>query len=579
MKRILVRLLAVIGGLTLVLLLALVTVAVLVRVSARVPGKTILEVNLETSMIEDVPDDTVARAMLSGRLVVRDLVEALERAAADRRVVGLLAKVGGAPLGMAQVQELREALRAFRARKKFALAWAETFGEFSSSGGSYYLATACDQIWLQPSGDVGLTGILMESPFIRGTLDKLAVKPRMDHRYEYKNALNVITEKKYTPAHREAVEKVMHSWFSQMVQGIAEARRLSADQVRAQIDRGPFLGREALDAKLVDGLAYRDEVHEKAKQQAGPGAAFLPWGEYLDRAGRPHQAGKTIALIYGVGGVRRGKSGFDPLYGEPAMGSDTVAAAFRAAIEDRDVKAILFRIDSPGGSYVASDTIWRETLQARKAGKPVIASMGDLAGSGGYFVAMAADKIVAQPGTITGSIGVLGGKMYTPGLWEKLGVTWDEAHVGRNARMWSGAWDYSPEEWARGQALLDRIYTDFTSKVAEGRRLPKERVLQIARGRIWTGQDAHALGLVDELGGFPAALRLAKRAANIPETEEVNLQVYPEKRGTLELLLDRLLEVSTTTQLLRSLQPVTARLAPLAAPPAALRMPLLSARP
>jgi protease-4 len=264
------------------------------------------------------------------------------------------------------------------------------------------------------------------------------------------------------------------------------------------------------------------------------------------------------------------------------MGSDTVSAAFRAAIEDPDVKAILFRIDSPGGSYVASDTVWRETARARKAGKPVIASMGDVAGSGGYFVAMAADKIVAQPGTITGSIGVLGGKMYTAGFWDKLGITWDEVHAGQNARMWSGAWDYTPQEWARGEALLDRIYTDFTSKVAEGRRLPKERVLQIARGRIWTGEDALALGLVDELGGFPTALRLAKKAAGIPEAEEVNLRVYPPKRGTLELLIDRLAELGTHTTAARAfelLQPLAVRLRPLAQPAGALRMPALEARP
>lgn len=198
MKKILVRLLAVVGGLTLALLLLLAIIALVMRVSARVPGKTILEVNLETALIEDVPDDAMARAMLSGRPIVRDLVEALQRAAGDRRVRGLLARVGGAPLGLAQVQELREAVRAFRARKKFAVAWGETFGEFSASGGSYYLATAFDEIWLQPSGDIGLTGILMESPFVRGALDKLAIKPRMDHRYEYKNAMNVFTEKKYT---------------------------------------------------------------------------------------------------------------------------------------------------------------------------------------------------------------------------------------------------------------------------------------------------------------------------------------------------------------------------------------------
>ncbi len=587
MKKVMVRSLAVLGGLTLFFLLLVVVAAIVFRFAARVPGTTILEVNLERPLIEDVPDDTLARTMLGGAPVVRDLVEALERAAYDRRVVGLVARLGGAPLGMAQVQELREAVRAFRARKKFAYAFAETFGEFAPSGGSYYLATAFDQIWLQPSGDVGLTGILMESPFLRGTFDKLGVKPRLDHRYEYKNAMNVYTEKKYTPAHREAVEKVMHSWYGQILRGVSEGRRIPEPELRALIDRGPFVGQEALKSRLVDSLVYRDEVYERVKRRAGPGAEFVPLGSYLGRAGRPHRQGSTIALIYGVGGVRRGKSGFDPLFGEPAMGSDTVAGAFRAAIEDAGVKAIVFRIDSPGGSYVASDTIWRETVRARKAGKPVIASMGDLAGSGGYFVAMAADKIVAQPGTITGSIGVLGGKAYTAGFWEKLGITWDEAHAGQNARMWSGAWDYSPSEWARGQAMLDRIYEDFTSKVADGRRLPKERVLKIARGRIWTGEDAQALGLVDELGGFPTALRLAKQAARIREAEEVNLRVFPARRGTLEMWIDRLLEwdVEATAahgplvRVLESLQPLAQRLRPLAAPSGALSMPPLRARP
>ena len=178
----------------------------------------------------------------------------------------------------------------------------------------------------------------------------------------------------------------------------------------------------------------------------------------------------------------------------------------RAAAADKDVKAILFRVDSPGGSYVASDTIWREVVNARKAGKPVIVSMGDLAGSGGYFVAMAADKIVAQPGTITASIGVLGGKMLTSGLWDKVGLTWDEVHQGNNATMFTGTQDYTPAEWARFEAWLDRVYVDFTGKVAEGRKLPKEKVLEIAKGRIWSGQDAKNLGLVDELGGYDTAL-------------------------------------------------------------------------
>jgi protease-4 len=221
------------------------------------------------------------------------------------------------------------------------------------------------------------------------------------------------------------------------------------------------------------------------------------------------------------------------------MGSDTVAGAIRAAADDKDVKAILFRVDSPGGSYVASDTIWREVVRARQAGKPVIVSMGNLAGSGGYFVAMAADKIVAEPGTITASIGVLGGKMLTSGLWDKVGLSWDEVHDGENATMFTGTHDYTPAEWGRFQAWLDRVYVDFTSKVADGRRLPKEKVLEIAKGRIWSGQDAKNLGLVDELGGYDTALKLAKQAAKVPEADDVRIVVFPRAKTLLESMLDR----------------------------------------
>jgi protease-4 len=224
----------------------------------------------------------------------------------------------------------------------------------------------------------------------------------------------------------------------------------------------------------------------------------------------------------------------------PTMGADTVTAAFRAAIEDPEVKAILFRIDSPGGSYVASDAIWRETIRAREAGKPVIVSMGNLAGSGGYFVAMAANKIVAQPGTITGSIGVLGGKILTTGLWDKLGLAWDEVHTSTNATLWSSTRDYTPEQWAHLQDWLDRVYNDFTTKVAAGRQLPKERVLEIAKGRIWTGEDAKQRGLVDELGGFPVALRLTREVIGRAPDAPIHLKLFPEPASPWETLLERL---------------------------------------
>ena len=537
MSKVIVRFLAILGALWLVAMVIM--IVAVIGSKGKVPEKTILEADFQQALPEDIPDSPTAKFLMTERPTVRDVVDAIDRGAGDDRVVGMVAKIGAPPLGMAKVQEIREAVQRFRAHKKFAIAYAETFGEFGPGNGAYYLGTAFDQIYLQPSGDVGLTGIIMESPFVKGTLAKLGLTFHGDHRYEYKNALNFYTESKYTPPHKEAMAAIMTSWFNQMKEGICQARQIAPEKFQMLVDAGPYLGKEAVDAKLVDGVAYRDEVYGQARSKAGARAQFLYLGKYLDRAGRPHDRGKAIALVFGVGGVTRGKSDYDPVQGSQNMGSDTVAGAIRAAASDKDVKAILFRVDSPGGSYVASDTIWREVVNARKAGKPVIVSMGDLAGSGGYFVAMAADKIVAQPGTITASIGVLGGKMLTSGLWNKVGLSWDEVHQGNNATMFTGTQDYTPAEWARFETWLDRVYVDFTGKVADGRKLPKEKVLEIAKGRIWSGQDAKNLGLVDELGGYDTALNLARKAAGMADGEDVRIVVYPRQKTLLQSLLQR----------------------------------------
>ncbi|MDH4156132.1 MAG: signal peptide peptidase SppA [candidate division Zixibacteria bacterium] len=561
MKKFWTALLAVLGGLVVLAIVALLVVVAAFISEPGVPGTTILETDLECGLIEYVPDDPVARALTGHLLRVRDVVEALEKAADDDRVVGLIAHIGAGSMAPAEVQEVRDAVMAFRGKGKTAIAYSETFGELGPGNGAYYLATAFDEVYLQPSGDVGLTGIMFRSPFVKGTLDKLDIEPRMDHRYEYKNAMNTLTEKKFTEAHREATQKVMESIFNQMVAGIASGRGLSESEVSSLIDSGPFYGQEALDAGLVDGLAYRDEVYDIIRERGGEDAKLLYLRDYLQRAGRPHECGKTVALIYGAGDVVRGESGYDPLMQSLTMGSRSVTAAFRAAIEDDDVRAILFRINSPGGSYVASDAIWRETIRARQAGKPVIASMGHVAGSGGYFVAMAADKIVAQPATITGSIGVIGGKAVVTGFWEKLGLTWDEVHTSANSTIWSYTDDYTPRGWQRLQDWLDRVYEDFTAKVADGRGLPIDSVLKIAKGRIWSGEDARQLGLIDELGGFPTALRLAKEAAGIPPEEDVELRLYPEEKSLLDILLGDEPEssedvvVAAATRMLGALQP------------------------
>lgn len=496
-----------------------------------VPDGAVLELDLERSYPEHVPNDLVARSAQGGKTTVLDVVSALERAAEDDRVKALVARLGANGMGTARIQEIRDAVLAFRASGKPAVAWAETFGEFGPGNGGYYLATAFDRIWLQPSGDVGLTGLFSEAVFPSGALDNIGVTMRGDRRHEYKNAYDALVDTAYSEAFREATVALMRSTFDQMVEGISRSRRLDSAATATRFDRGPHLGEEAVEAGLVDGLAYRDQVYDRLEEELGGPFQPLYLPRYLEAAGGPYDDGVTVALIHGVGPVTRGESEFNPAFWTASMGSATVTAAFRAALRDDDVEAILFRVDSPGGSYVASDAIWRMVEKAREAGKPVVVSMGDVAGSGGYFVSMAADRIVAHPATITGSIGVLHAKPLTSEMWRKIGIDWDDVQTSDHAEMWSGRHDYDPDEWDRLQAWLDRVYEDFTAKVARGRGLPMDSMPGVARGRIWSGEDARELGLVDELGGYPVALDAVRRAAGMEPDAAIELRRYPRPVG------------------------------------------------
>lgn len=561
------RTLAIIGGFVVVLGFLVMLIAYFAqRNVATVAQNTIVELNLETSLVEQAPSDALSQFQNRGATTLLDIVFALEKASLDPKVKGLIVRVGSSPLMPAHAQEVRDAILAFRKSKKFAIAYAEDFDGENSGLTSYYLASACDEIWLQPNSDFGVAGMRFEVPFVRGAFDKLGIAPRFEGRKEFKNAINTYLEKEFTPAHREAEQRLLDSSFSVMARGVAEGRKLTTEAARQALSEGPYPGEQAVALHLIDGQAYRDEVYEKAKRRAGKDAKLLWLGAYDARTDDLHTGGKRIALIYGSGDIVSGRSGFDPMNGTESMGSDTVSSAFRKAVEDKDVKAIIFRVDSPGGSVVASETIWREVMRARQAKKPVIVSMSSLAASGGYYVAMGADRIIAQPGTITGSIGVFTGKMYTRALWEKLGVSFDAVQTGPNAGMYDGYSDFTPEQWAVVRGSLDRIYANFTRKVAEGRKLPLARVEDIARGRVWSGEDALARGLVDELGGFPAAIRAAKKLANIPEKDDIELRVYPPAKGRVEALLALINGDSedsseardeTMLRLLRSVQPMT----------------------
>ena len=535
-----------------------------------VPERVVLELNLEKRIVEHIPQDPFAQALefKEGPTVLRDVVEALERASQDPRVIGLVAKVGSTPMGMGTIQELRDATLAFGESGKFTMAFAESFGEFGPGNGSYYLATAFDEIYLQPSGGIGLTGLTYESAFLRGTLDKLQVQPRLFQREQYKNMADSFTRRGFTDAHREALGAVMESHFDQMLDGISTRRGIEHSDLSATIDAGPLRATAAVSNGLVDSLLYRDQLFDLVRERS-EGADLLYVHKYLDRAGRLHDDGPTIALIYGVGTIHRGRSEYDPLGQSGSMGSTTVAASLRAATRDEDVVAILFRVNSPGGSYVASDVVWREVDRAREQGIPVIVSMGDVAASGGYYVAAAAALIVAHPGTITGSIGVVTGKMLTRTFWqEHTGVTWDAVSTSTNAGIWSGLNDYSLEQEGLIENLMDDIYADFTGKVADGRDMDINSVLASAKGRIWTGADALDLGLIDALGGYTAALQLARTEAGLEQDAAINLTVFPREKGPIEAILEELMQegsdnseqaafhVSTRARALDALRPL-----------------------
>jgi protease-4 len=518
----------------------------------------ILELDLTEGLAEGPPADPVSTVLSMRRTRLADLLDGLRRARSDQRVKALVAKIGGRPVGLATIQEIRRAVEEFRDSGKATIAWAETFGEFSAGNVPYYLATAFDTIYLQPSGDLGLTGFAMERIFLRGALDHLGVDFQVAKRHEYKSAAEQLTERSFSGPSREATKRLAASVTGQLSEAIAERRGISAAKVRELIDRGPFLATQALEARLVDELGYRDEVYARVRKQAGEDAIMQHLGRYqrsralAERARKlPTPRQRHVALIYASGPIRRGRSGRGPLPGG-AMGSDTISAALRAATADESARAIVLRVNSPGGSYTASDTIWREVVRARNAGKPVVVSMGDVAASGGYFISMAADAIIAQPGTVTGSIGVITAKPVLSELLGRAGITTDSVAEGAHAEMFKTSRPFSEDEWALVNNWLDHIYADFTGKVAAGRRMPAGRVHELARGRVWTGADAVASGLADELGGLDRAAAVARRRAGLPGTAP--LRLYP-RTSPLDRLRGGSAEAHPAAGLAASLMP------------------------
>jgi protease-4 len=490
---------------------------------ASVPASTALILRLDGDLGE-VEGSGLFDRFVEGPPTVRALVDAIGRAKTDKRVKGLvLEPVGSAPF-WGRSQEIRDAILDFRTSGKKTIAYLEYGGEQE-----YFMATACEKVVLLPTSVLDLKGLTTYEVFLRGAFDKIGVTPDFVHIGDYKTAINAFTQRGFTPAHREMTESLNRDTFDQLVQAIAVARKKTPETVRSLVDEGPFIAEDALAAGLVDALLYRDEV----EAQVGLGEEdTTDFSDYV-RALPPafsFSARPKIAVVYAVGTIASGDAP-----GGDVAASDTLVEYINQAADDRAVKAIVLRVDSPGGSSIASDVIWRALMLAREE-KPLIVSMGDLAASGGYYIAMPGHVIVAQPGTLTGSIGIYTGKFAIGGTLEKLGASMDSVSQGKMAEMDSPARPFTEAERAKIEEQVQAFYDQFVAKVAEARKTTPEKIDAVARGRVWTGRQASKIGLVDELGGLERALAIAKDRAKIPAAADVELVLYPPRRSLFDAL-------------------------------------------
>lgn len=502
--------------------------AVIGHLSRHIKPNTILTARIEGDIPEHPPQDSLRDLLEGPPTTVTDIVEALDRARLDPRIRGVQLRVAESSMNMAQIQEVRGKIREFNRTGKLSVCYLEY-----ATNRSYYLASACQTVILLPKSLLYIHGVMASTTFFRGTLDKLGVYPDLFHIGDYKNATNVFTEKKFTPAHREATATLLNDWYQEYRNDVAEARGLRPEEFDKAVAKGPYNSQEALSAKLVDRVAYWDEAREFIRRKNHGSDETLGLHAYLDRTDQ--EASNQLAVIYATGTIMPGRSG-DTGVGEEVMGSDTIAEEFRRAREDSSVKAVILRVDSPGGGVYSSEVIRRE-VEATRREKPVVVSMSDVAASGGYWIATSASRIVAEPGTITGSIGVVTGKFNILGLLTKLGMSTDVISTTENSTLDSPYQNYTPAQREIVEKDMRDIYHDFLQGVAEGRHLKVEQVDKIGQGRVWTGERALHLGLVDELGGLHTAIARARELAKIPREEKVSLIYLPPRRSVLERLL------------------------------------------
>lgn len=539
-----------------VFILVLVMPAFLKNGAPPLPKDIVLFYTFDGSLGELSHEASFSDPFAPPSFTVREMVSALDRAAKDNRVKGFVARMNDGPIGLVHAQEIRAALLRFKEAGKFAYIYSPSYGDSAGGLGRYYLASAFDEIWMQPMGIVTITGVSAEMPFLRKVLDKIGVEPNFYKRKDYKTAYENLTNSSISPENKEMIKRLIGDIRDEILAVVPAARGMEPAAFTKLVDKGLFTAPEAKDANLITHAEYGDVMVENVKEaitgeRDGPDDFFVSVEHYAD-ATRGMQKNNPmaevglaapapgVALIYAVGAILPTSDSSSPVPGRGVAAADEIAGAIIKASEDDAIKAIVMRIDSPGGSPTASETILRAVERAQEKGKPVIVSMGTTAASGGYWIAAYADQIFVLPATITGSIGVIGGKFSAGDLWSKLDVNWDIISWGKNSDMWSFNKPFSESEAERINAMLDAIYEGFLARVAKGRKMDVAAVDKIAGGRVWSGKRAVEIGLADQLGGLDSALDYTANLLGKKSRADLDVYIYPKPKTAFERVLELL---------------------------------------
>jgi len=538
-RKVALIILGILGAVVLVCVIGVVLIWAAFRKSEPpIRDNSVLTLRVAGELPDYTPDDPLKRFFGGPDQSLTGLVMQFKKAKVDKRIKAVLLDINMSGVGWGKAEELRDAITDFRSSGKPVYAYLE-FG----LNKEYYIATACDKIIVPPPGELFINGLAADVMFFRGSLDKLGIYPDIYQIGKYKSAGDMFTQKQMTEAHRQYINEMLDDLYGRYITTIAQARHRTPDEVKALIDNAPYSAAKAKEVGLIDDVLYQDEVEKQFKKLLG----YKETDQFVSVRGTDYRdvepeslglnKGEKIAVIYASGEIGSGTSQNSPS-GEQSIGSDTLAKALNDAAADKSLKAIVLRVDSPGGSGLASDIIWH-AVEAANQKKPVVVSMSDVAASGGYYISASAAKIIAEPSTITGSIGVVAGKPVLRGFYDWLGISNEYVLRGKNAGMFRETEKFSDDERAKFEDWIKTTYyQDFVPKVAKGRNKDAQYIDSVGQGRVWTGGQAKNKGLVDEFGGLDKAIEVAKQLAKIPADKGVERVILPYPTTFLQELLN-----------------------------------------